>query len=380
MFDLKLFLNLVIRTFSTNRNSLRYPAWKRIRAVIIIFPLFIFQALVNNLFLLLDEIIFPRYRKIRDFKTVFIVGIPRSATTFLLELMAADERNFTCFRLWELVLAPSILQKYFFLMLLGLDKKTGRHLYRFSLWLDKKIFGRITGIHKMGFSLPEEDEALMLHIFSSVYLTYFFPEVESLEEYVFFDEEMSEAKKQRKMGYYYRCIQRHNYVFNPTGERYYLSKNPSFTRKMSSIAVRFPEAKVIYLLRSPVKTIPATISLNANLYQPFCRLPVPYPLVERTRNFVIRWYQMAERALHGPLKDRYLEIPFRDLTRHPDKTVGKIYQYLGIAMDTDIAVMLDREAEKSRQYRSKHQYDTAIGVDEALLNRELPEVMQRVHV
>ena len=228
--------------------------------------------------------------------------------------------------------------------------------------------------------MPEEDEGLMLNIFSSVYLTYFFPELDDLDEYIFFDEEMEAGKKKRNMAFYHRCIQRHNYVFNRNGERFYLSKNPSFTRKMNAVAKRFPQAKVLYPLRSPVKTIPATISLNAELYQTFCRLPVPYPLVERTRDFVIRWYQMAEKSLAGPLKDRYLEVPFKRLTRNPGGMVGEIYQYLHVPMDPEIASMLEEESVKSRTYRSTHEYDHTLGVDTALIYRELPQIMERIHV
>ena len=65
--------------------------------------------IINNLFLLMDNIFF-NYQKIKINKPLFIIGFPRSGTTFLHKMLLKDTQ-FTTPQLWELIFAPSILQK-----------------------------------------------------------------------------------------------------------------------------------------------------------------------------------------------------------------------------------------------------------------------------
>jgi len=52
-----------------------------------------------------------------------------------------------------------------------------------------------------------------------------------------------------------------------TGNKiHYLSKNPAFTLRISSIYNEFPDAKIICLIRDPIDSIPSMISYIAKLY------------------------------------------------------------------------------------------------------------------
>ncbi len=59
----------------------------------------------------LDDIFFREYREIVVKQPLFIVGYPRSGTTFLHRLCARDSQTFTSLRMWEILFAPSITQK-----------------------------------------------------------------------------------------------------------------------------------------------------------------------------------------------------------------------------------------------------------------------------
>jgi hypothetical protein len=59
----------------------------------------------------LDNLMFPRYRRVNVRQLVFIIGNMRSGTTFLHRLMAKDTRNFCYLRTWELGFAPTIIQR-----------------------------------------------------------------------------------------------------------------------------------------------------------------------------------------------------------------------------------------------------------------------------
>src|ERR1700741_1425327 len=177
MFDLELAGKLSLRFFSLKKGSLRYPTPRRVLTAFTTIPFLVGLIVINRTFLFLDLLLFPSFRKIKLTKAVFITGVPRSATTYLYSTLASDQRQFTFFRLWELLFAPSIIQKHFFHWLSWIDRRLGRPLYHVSFSWDRLFLSRIARLHKTGLTQPEEDELLLIYAFSSVFLTFLFPDV-----------------------------------------------------------------------------------------------------------------------------------------------------------------------------------------------------------
>ncbi|MEO6036990.1 MAG: sulfotransferase, partial [Saprospiraceae bacterium] len=362
--------------------NLRFISGRRVMAVLVFYPVFALFFLVNWFFLLLDELLFPDYRKTDCSKSVFIIGIPRSATTLLYKILAADTRHFHCFKLWELVFAPSILQKYFFVGVQSLDRRIGNPLYRLSLWLDKVIFGEFRGIHEMGLSKPEEDEVLFLYNFSSVYLHFFYPDTPVLDNVLRYDEMLPEKVRTANVNFYYRCIQRHQYVFDRRGKRFFLSKNPCFVSKMNSIALRFDRAKFIYPLRSPLQAIPSTISLNARIHAVFTSAGKTFPLAEKTTDRLLDWYLHADHVMKTTIGERGYTAYYQRLTTEPKRVFKEIYRFLGIdhpAMQ-DVYASID---QNTRYYASPHRYLDRLTVDTDLVYKRLnpvfsPEIWNKI--
>ncbi len=371
MFNFRLFFHLIFRTFSFSKLSLRFPSVKRILVVLIIFPIYLILLLFNYIFLFLDELFFPAYRHTDISKAIFITGVPRSATTYVLSLFARDIGHFTCFKFWELMFAPSILQKYIFNFLIWIDSKIGHPVKSLAVLIDRIFFGRFRGIHDIGLTKPEEDEVIFMYSFTSAYLSYFFPEIPATDKYLLFDDLVPENERKHLMRFYSHFVQRHNYVFNRNGDKYFLSKNPSFVSKLRSVSECFPHAKFIYLLRSPYKTIPSTISLNAHIYAATCRLPESCPLIEKTRDMLANWYKMADNAMKERIRERGITINFRNLIEHPKNTMLQLYHFLGIDPLRSVKVDLDNEEKRSRMYKSPHAYDKHAGVDQKWIEEEL---------
>jgi len=306
--------------------------------------------------MLLDWIFFPGFTKMKLKKTSFIIGVSRSATTYLFNIMASDRQHFTCFKLWEILFAPSVIQKYILSGVIKIDRLTGRLLYRFSVLLDKVLLGKIAKLHEISLSKPEEDEMLLIHAFASMYLAFFFPDVRALDPHLFFDEALSPVKRKKIMLFYKRCVQRHVYVFDRKGEKIFLSKNPCFISKTVSIAETFPEAKLIYMLRSPFKTIPSTISLNSNVYSVFSGNRNENALAGQTTEAIIRWYEMANEAIEKYWQNRNITVPFTKITRQPEMTVKQIYGFLNLIPGKEMHMLLKAEQDNCINYKSTHQY------------------------
>lgn len=376
--NLELLLRLLPQTFRLRRSSLHYPSWRRITAVGLLLPLATLGLGVNWLCLGLDRWLFPGYRRQATGRVAFITGVPRSATSFLFHLLGEDRARVTCFRLWEILLAPSVLQKYCWLALLRLDGRVGRPLRRMARWLEKRLFARMAHVHPLSLAQPEEDEVLLLHPLATAYLCYFFPEAQALAPYLYFDEQLSPRAKARAMHFYRACVQRHNYVFNRDESRLFLSKNPAFTPKLRALHQWFPTARVLYLLRSPYRTIPATISLNAHLYGAFCHLPEPYPMQARTQDMVIAWYRMAQAAQADYPEEQWRTVLFNALTRDTLTEVAAIYAFLDLPLDG--AQRARVQAQAARPYHSQHRYDPQVGLDEGLIQAQLhflPDELRR---
>ena len=374
MYNLRVIITLILHTFSFRKDSLRFVSFRRIFAVILVYPLFTVTFIINWFFLLLDEIIFHSYRKQKVEKAVFIIGVPRSATTYLFNLLFCDTASFHGFKLWELIFAPSVCQKYIFLFLKWIDDMIGNPLYRLSFVIDKLVFGDFRLIHEMGLSMPEEDEVLFLYNFSSLFLYYFYPELPQLDNFLYHDTKVPQAVRKRNIRFYYSCVQRHNYVYNRDNSKYFISKSPTFIPKMESIALMFEDAKFIYPLRSPYSTIPSSISLNQHIFSNFCRLPRENHLIEASRDFLINWYIHADKVLKMTIKERGKTIYYDDIVNYPEGVVKQIYNFLQLEPKPGNS-LIEKAGSKQGSYKSRHIYDTELGVDSKIINERLGNIL-----
>ena len=353
------FFKLLGQTFSLKKGSLHYPSRTRVRYVLLVGPFFLLQLFINQLFLLLDNVFFFPYRFIKVKNPVFIVAVPRSATTFLFHALGLD-KSFSTFKLWEIVFAPSIIQKLIALGFIRMHRFIGNPMSGMIKRLENILFGSFRTIHTMGFSLPEEDEALMIYHLSSLYFFYFFPEAHRHKSYLFFDEDLSERKKKRVLNYYYRVVQRHEFVFNPKGKKLFLSKNPSFISRIIALNKKFEDCYIIYLLRDPIKTIPSTISLNSRIFDRFTE---GYPRKEdeeRAREIISRWYRMSLKSLELIPNERKVIMPFKRLISNPGLELEKLYLKLPFENkhklnDLQLGLL-------SEDHTSKHQYNPEAGL------------------
>ncbi|MBE0654095.1 MAG: sulfotransferase [Bacteroidales bacterium] len=374
MYNIKLFIRLIAHSFSLNRKSLMFISVKRVLSILIFLPLFLCTLIVNRIFMLLDEVFFSQYHRVEIKKAAFIIGVPRSATTYLFSILFRDRKNFHGFKLWELVFAPSVCQKYLFLAVRAVDRTIGSPLYRLSLVADRAIFGKFVNIHDIGLSKPEEDEALFLYNLSSLFLFYFWPEPKIMDCIFYHDQKLPDKVKRRNINFYYRCIQRHKYVFDRNNEKYFISKSPTFIPRMKSIAERFVDARFIYPLRTPYSTIPSTISLNAHIMSGFCRLPEEYPFITQTRDFVLEWYVVAEQTMREDIKERGMTVLYDRITQDPGGLLTDLYSFLDI--DGTGRVSSDSDyRQHGKEYISRHIYPKDLGIDEKLIKEKLEGVL-----
>jgi hypothetical protein len=330
---------------------MRFPLPKRIVVVFVLVPIFTMLIIFNRIFLWLDYLIFPKFLKQRIQNPVFIVAAPRSATTFVYQGLA-NTGDFTCFKLWEIIFAPSICQKYFFLNLFKLDRKLNNRLKKSILWLEEVFFGKFKRIHLIGLNLPEEDEAIMLWSLKTFYFSFFYSDAGIFDDYALFDQAIAEEKRIKIMNSYKKYIQRHMYVFNRGESLRFLSKNPMLMPKFNSLSKLFPDAQIVNINRCPAEVIPSAISLSQNLFGFFTSKSMSQEMIEKITNVLIAWYQNFEKNLPLVSNARCIKISFLKIINQDPSELERLANFLSLSK-----VKLEwKKNEMTKTHKSSNSY------------------------
>ncbi|MFO7558363.1 MAG: sulfotransferase [Desulfobacterales bacterium] len=325
---------------------------KRVFFVIFFPVLYFFHELVTWICLLSDEIFFPEYRKVEVGRPLFIVGFPRSGTTYLHRIVDSDVNQFTSLKLWEILFAPSILQKKFFLLTGKFDRLMGKPFYRLAIRLENRIFAGSRSMHKISFFEAEEDEIILIHIFSSLFQAFMFP-FDEMNPFSRFDTDVSPAQRKTIMKFYQRCIQRHLYAFGP--DKCFLSKNPVSSSKINSIYETFPEAKIVCLVRQPLEAVPSAISFMSYGFRKFNAVDQAV-INEKIFSLISHFYTYPLEQLSKRSEDCGIIETYDMLVRDPGAFVTNIYNRFGFDMSESFQSLLDRETRKIKNYSSRHAY------------------------
>lgn len=341
-------------------------------ALLLFVPLFLLVQTVHWVFLLLDEIFFPGYRKVEVREPVFIVGLPRSGTSFLQRVLADDTRRFTATRLWELVLAPSILQRRFWMGLAWLDRGIGRPAGRLVAWAQRRGLGFMDAVHKVKLGDPEEDYLLLLPAFACFLLVIPFPWHPAVWDLARFDH-WDPRDRDPILRFYRRLVQRHLYVAGP--EHQLLSKNPSFTPMIASLAAAFPGSRIIGCLRDPLEAVPSQLSALREGARGFGYDVSDPETADRFVELLASYARHMEEVLPGLPAGRHAFVPMPALGADLESTVLGLYERFGWVPDADFRTRLSVRGEKARAYRSAHEYSLEeFGLSEDEVAERFPDL------
>ncbi len=352
------FFRLVGRTIFCSRGTFGRLTVRRAVKMSVVIPGVFLGQVVHRAAFVLDDLLFPGYKQIDVKEPVFILGVPRSGTTHLHRLMARDTTNFTTMTTWEMVIAPSIVERKLILGLAALDEKLlGGAGHEALVKLDEWAFRGVQKIHKVTLFEPEEDDIVLFPIFASMFLFFLFPFPEELWHLARFDTETPIDDRHRIMSFYKACVQRHLYVHGT--EKRFLSKNPAMSPKIDSIDAYFPDSKVICNVRNPYQALPSLMSFLSFNFDRFDNDRQGNRFRDLILDMAGHWYRYpAERLPKWP-KSRATFLTYDRLSADPKQCIMEIYDSFGISMTPEFEAFLTREQEKARTYKSKHSYSLA---------------------
>ncbi|CAB1367578.1 sulfotransferase family protein [Denitratisoma oestradiolicum] len=335
------------------------------------------RATFHTLCFFLDGILFPGLWFTRVKAPVFVIGHARSGTTLAHRLLCGDER-FSAFRYYELLL-PSLLQKKLVRLVAWLD----RHLFgrrieqRLQAW-EKRKFGPTQHIHKMGLTIPEEDDLIYQASCASGFWMTKLPYMGELD--FFHIDQRPAASRRRMMRFYKECVRRQLYLNG--SERIHLSKNPTWCGRVESLIEAFPDARFVVLYRNPYETIPSLLKL-LNVGWKLQGNMAPERIRESTRvmtDLSYETYLYPEEALRRHPTVPCAIIDYRQLTTQPKATIEKVYADLGIEMTPAYRAFLEAEEARAKRHETEHRYSLAeFGLDDKEIRQRLAPLFEQFH-
>lgn len=303
--------------------------------------------LVVSLGQILDRLFYPQLREKTITKPIILVGNPRSGTTFLQRFLVKQNIG-SGLELWEMLLPSLTLQKLLQPLLPLLEKVSPvRH--------------HATVAHATSLtSIETDDAALFLHYLDGFFLYgYLFAFAEEDLSELFINQQSRNGK--RDFDWLSNIWQRN--LIKKGGNRV-VAKLFSLGIYLPQFLTAFPDARILYLVRDPVESIPSAMNLVTDVLDKtfgFWSLPsdVKQRYLERLYWALVKLFEQFHRDYTTGAIDpkRVKVVPYPRLMSDFGNLMAEILEFNEIQADTELQMAISQQAEIQRNYRSKHQYN-----------------------
>ena len=243
---------------------------------------------------------------------VFITGMPRSGTTFLHRLILQDP-NTIAPRLFQLVYPYASRGSRFAIAL-------RKRWVSLQLALFRMIAPELNALHPLAVDAPEECTDITAHVFQS-------------QRFVSAYRVPSYSRWLERSGFldayrFHRRFLQHLDAQLP-GRRWIL-KSPDHLFALDDIRKIYPDARLVFVHRDPVRVLASVAKLTEVLRRPFAR---SVDRVEIGRQVSASWMDGARRmsglASNG---DSALHLHYRQIISHPIDAVRAVYRHCGLVL------------------------------------------------
>jgi hypothetical protein len=270
---------------------------------------------------------------------IFILGLPRSGTTFLHGLMAEDPENLVP-RNWQTIYpAPRPP---------GFDPathKSARDVDR-QLNVFRGLAPGFSDLHPITADSPQECSEITAHVFQSLRFdtTYRVPEYFAWLE---LHGHLPAFEFHRKF------LQ---YLQDGVASRWVL-KCPDHTFSLDAILQTYPDARFVVVHRDPIAVLGSVAHLTEVLRKPFLKNTDPGEIGAQVAN---RWIEGANLLLHFDQRtdvapERKIHLHYHALTSAPLAAIERIYAHFGLDLSpAALAAMSKQIAARPRGGYANH--------------------------
>ena len=296
------------------------------------------RILCNRLLLTRDRQLYPGIAQQEIREPLFVVGLPRSGTTLLHILLAADPAHRAPLT-WE-VMSPSPPSSK--------DRQERIRQAARNLAMLRWLAPTFESVHATGAELPQECVSLM----SQTFMSDQFDTMYNVPTYRawFFNQDLRSAYE-----FHRRSLQ--HLQFRKSAERWVL-KAPAHMFAAPALLSIYPDARFVQIHRDPMEAVVSVSSLVTILRRVFSDGVDP---VQIGRDALTYWSQALKtfmRARDQLPVSRVCDLRYDDVRRDPIAAAGRVYQHFGWtlsrAVEERMRIVLARQASRTN---GVHRYD-----------------------
>ncbi len=273
-------------------------------------------------------------------RPVFVIGLPRSGTTFLFNLLSLDPDHRSPL-FWEMMKPLPLCKQGSF------TEKMRVMRSRSILFSKNRFISKLDDVHAITATSPEE--CLLIKVFALKSILYFY--MANTPSYLSYLEDSD-----RTVSYLW-----HRRFLKVLQSRYkpkrWLLKDPSHLGNLDEILSIYPDACFIHIHRDPAETIPSICSLTSQVRKGFTDSVNLNELGSRTLDFWENSKKRNEAQKTNLNDDQYMDIYYEDFINDPSKTIENIYTKFNFSFDKKNKELTESYIEKSvKTHKEKHIY------------------------
>lgn len=306
-----------------------------------------FFRVVTALTLGLDRLFFRRFRQVEVKRPIFIIGHPRSGTTFLHHLLSQGDLA-APFHTWHL-LFPALTARLFMRPLVKLLVKLGK----------AEVMPEETG-HQMALDKTEEEEMLFLHNYDTNFINIGMLSFDDREyQELQYHDRQPKAQRMSSMRFLDGCFKRHLY---DTGRKQIVAQTHFSTFRLKTMMEFYPDAKFIFVMRNPHQVVPSFLSLlhNSMKFRWGVERVTPQFLERynehRFQGMVDLYRYFYELDCQGELpSDRVMILPYDLLRKDLTTAFSQIAEFTGLEVSEAQRRAVAERSAKQQTYQRRHQ-------------------------
>ncbi len=283
----------------------------------------------------------PEILQERIKQPLFVLGLPRSGTTLLFNLLAQDPGHRFMFN-WEAFIAqvpPS--GNYTF------DNDPRRKQAKWVLRLQKYLMPELDKLHEFTFSGSEECTPILMQSFATQALAGGF----DVPAYSSWLDSADHAPTYR---HHKRALQALQWKY--PAERWLL-KSPDHLAALDSLMEQYPDARFIHIHRDPIESVTSWASLNLvyrELYYPQIDTgKLGAQVLNRLANDMDRYMSLRAKV---PI-DQVYDVQYKALKEDPIKILEDVYRHFGFNLTSETrASIRDYLSENPEHKHGVHNY------------------------
>ena len=311
--------------------------------------------------MIFDWIFFRKIRNSQISNPIMIVGNPRSGTTFLHRYLVNSGIGAGT-QLWQMIYPSVILQKVIrpFLPILEKISPTRHHS---------------TAAHKTSLTAVETDDASMLFRFFDGFFLYGFIFAWAEEDLFKWFEPDKRNMSKRDFDWFESLWIR---VLHSSENDRIIGKLFSLSANLPNFQNKYPDAKVLYMVRDPINVIPSGLSLVTGVLDKrfgFWDLP------ENKRNLYInRLYKALVELLLRFQSDwvnnridrsKVMIVRYDKMMSNFEELMNELLTFVDFSPSSELLKKIKMTEEEQRNYKSKHTYDLQkFGLDESRIRND----------